>query len=257
MTGIQRSAIVTGAASGIGQSIATDLSAAGYRVGGLDRTVEGIPDGVVALQADVRDAAAVTSAINGFLSSIGQLDVLVNNAGVSFVGGIEIGTEAEWHNTFDINVMGQMRVLRAALPWLRASDAASVIAMSSCTALNGIPERALYSASKGAVQAMMLSVATDLAGEGIRVNSIAPATVDTPFMTELAQRSGDPAAKRRSFEDRQPTGHMVDPREISNAVLFLANPQNRSVTGTTLVVDGGMGVMRRSPVSNNTKDRTP
>lgn len=249
MTGAQRIAVVTGAASGIGQSVAADLRDAGYVVGGLDWTGDGLPDGITPLLADVRDAVAVTTAMDGFLQGHGRLDVLVNNAGVSFVGGIEAGNDAEWHATFDINVMGQMRVLRAALPWLRKSDAASVVAMSSCTALNGIPERALYSASKGAVQAMMLSVATDLADEGIRVNCVAPATVDTPFMAELAARSEDPAAKRRSFEARQPTGHMVGPDEISNAVLFLANPANRSVTGTTLVVDGGMGTMRRPPVA--------
>lgn len=252
MKGVARIAIVTGAASGIGQSVASDLFDVGYKVGGLDRTADGIPDGITPLLADVRDAEAVKYAIDGFLDKHGRLDLLVNNAGVSFVGGIEAGTEAEWQETFDINVMGQMRVLRAALPWLRASDAASVVAMSSCTALNGIPERALYSASKGAVQSMMLSVAADLVDEAIRVNCIAPATVDTPFMDALAQRSPDPAAKRRSFEERQPTRHMVGPDEISNAVLFLANPANRSVTGTTLVVDGGMGTMRRPQKANNT-----
>lgn len=252
MTQARPIAIVTGAASGIGQSVASDLWVAGYAVGGLDRTAQGIPDGVIPLIADVRDGAAVKAAVDGYLAPLGRLDLLVNNAGVSFVGGIEVGTETEWQETFDINVMGQMRVMRAALPWLRASDAASVVAMSSCTALNGIPERALYSASKGAVQAMMMSVATDLVAEGIRVNCIAPATVNTPFMAELAQRSPDPAAKSRSFAARQPTGHMVEPQEISNAVLFLANPTNRSVTGTTLIVDGGMGIMRCPPKVRHT-----
>lgn len=240
-------AIVTGAASGIGQSVSASLVTAGYTVGALDLTEDGMPDGAVPLIADVRDQAAVTSAVDGFMQDHGSLDLLVNNAGVSFVGGVEVGTDEDWQRTFDINVMGQVRVLRAALPWLRKSQAASVVAMSSCTAINGIPERALYSASKGAVHSMMLSVATDLVDEGIRVNCIAPATVDTPFMAELARRDPDPDAKRRSFEARQPTGRMVDPDEISNAVLFLADPANRSVTGTTLVLDGGMGSMRRSP----------
>jgi NAD(P)-dependent dehydrogenase (short-subunit alcohol dehydrogenase family) len=242
-------ALVTGAASGIGQSVSAALVLAGYRVGGLDLTDTGVPAEVSPLIADVRNQAEVTAAIDDFLSDAGKLDLLVNNAGVSFVGGVEAGSEEDWHRTFDINVMGQMRVLRASLPWLRKSDAASVVAMSSCTAINGIPERALYSASKGAVQSMMLSVATDLVDEGIRVNCIAPATVDTPFMAELAARDPDPATKRRSFEARQPTGHMVAPDEISNAVLFLADPANRSVTGTTLILDGGMGTMRRPPLT--------
>lgn len=241
-----RIAVVSGAASGIGQATAAALRDAGMIVGALDLTAQGLPEGTVPLLADVRDAMAITAAIDAFATPQGRIDLLVNNAGVSFVGGVEAGSEDDWHRVLDINVIGQMRVLRAALPWLRRSDAASVVAMSSCTATNGIPERALYSASKGAVQAMMLSVATDLVGEGICVNAIAPGTVDTAFMTELANRAPDPAAKRREFEARQPTGRMVAPTEIANAVLFLANPINRSITGTTLVLDGGMGTIRNT-----------
>lgn len=241
-----RIAVVTGAASGIGQATAAALRDAGMTVGALDLTAQGLPEGTVPLLADVRDAMAITAAIDAFATPHGRIDLLVNNAGVSFVGGIEAGSEDDWHRVLDINVIGQMRVLRAALPWLRRSDAASVVAMSSCTATNGIPERALYSASKGAVHAMMLSVATDLVGEGICVNAIAPGTVDTAFMTELANRAPDPAAKRREFEARQPTGRMVAPAEIANAVLFLADPVNRSITGTTLVLDGGMGTIRNT-----------
>jgi NAD(P)-dependent dehydrogenase (short-subunit alcohol dehydrogenase family) len=246
-----RIGVVTGAASGIGQATAVALRDAGYIVGALDQTAEGLPEGTAPLLADVRDAKAVSTAIDAFATQHGRIDLLVNNAGVSFVGGIEAGSEDDWHRVLDINVMGQMRVLRAALPWLLRSNAASVIAMSSCTATNGIAERALYSASKGAVHAMMLSVATDLVGEGICVNAIAPGTVDTAFMTELANRAPDPAAKRREFEARQPTGRMVAPAEIANAVLFLADPVNRSITGTTLVLDGGMGTIR------NTAKRAP
>lgn len=246
-----RIAVVTGAASGIGQATAAALRDAGFIVGALDLTAQGLPEGTAPLLADVRDAKAITAAIDAFAAPHGRIDLLVNNAGVSFVGGIEAGSEDDWHRVLDINVIGQMRVLRVALPWLRRSDAASVVAMSSCTATNGIPERALYSASKGAIQAMMLSVATDLVAEGICVNAIAPGTVDTAFMTELANRAPDPAAKRREFEARQPTGRMVAPAEIANAVLFLANPINRSITGTTLVLDGGMGTIR-----NTTKRKT-
>ncbi len=241
-------AIVTGAASGIGQATAQALVDEGFVVGALDRQGDGLPNGALPLVADVRDQEAISAAIDTFAGLHGHIDLLVNNAGVSFTGGIEAGTEDDWHRTLDINVLGQMRVLRAALPWLRKSSAASIVAMSSCTATNGVPERALYSASKGAVQSMMLSVAADLVDEGIRVNCIAPATVDTPFMSELANRDPDPDAKRRQFERRQPTGQMVDPDEISSAVLFLADPRNRSLTGTTIVIDGGMGCIRTTPL---------
>lgn len=238
-----RVVIVTGGASGIGRASAEELLRRGARVGVLDR-IGDVPDGAEALVADLTASAQVTAAIDGFCQTKGRLDVLVNNAGVSFVGGIEAGDEDDWRRVFDVNVFGQMRVMRAALPWLRKSKAASVIVMSSCSALNGIPERVLYSASKGAVQSMMLALATDLVGEGIVVNAIAPGTVDTPFMGGIIARAGDPAALRKSFEARQPTGRMVNPAEIGHAVAYLASPIARSTTGATLEIDGGMGKLR-------------
>ncbi|WP_226781157.1 SDR family NAD(P)-dependent oxidoreductase [Oceaniglobus trochenteri] len=239
-----RVAIVTGGGSGIGRASAEALLAQGAVVGILDRDLTDLPEGAHALKADVTDQGAVSAAIDGFCGTHGRLDVLVNNAGVSFVGGIEDGTEDDWRRVFDINVFGQMRVMRAALPWLRCSNAASVIVMSSCSALNGIPERALYSASKGAVQGLMLALSADLVGEGIRVNAIAPATVDTPFMGQIIARADHPAALRASLDARQPTGKMLDPAEIGHAVVYLASPAARSTTGTTIEVDGGMGTIR-------------
>ncbi|SPF81518.1 SDR family NAD(P)-dependent oxidoreductase [Pseudoprimorskyibacter insulae] len=239
-----RVALVTGAASGVGQAVTESLLRYGVIVAGLDITAEGIPQGAKVILADVRDQAAVTKAIDDFAASHGCLDVLVNNAGVSYTGKVEDGDEADWSRVFDINVFGQLRVMRAALPWLRKSGSASVIVMSSCTAINGIPERVVYSATKGAVQSMSIAMATDLVAEGIRVNTISPGTVDTPFMRELASRTPDPAATRAAHEARQPTGKMVDPNEIGLAVAYLASTISKSVTGTTLVVDGGMGALR-------------
>jgi NAD(P)-dependent dehydrogenase (short-subunit alcohol dehydrogenase family) len=168
----------------------------------------------------------------------------VNNAGVSFVGTIEDGSEEEWRRLYDINVMGMMRATRAALPYLRKSGAASIINMSSCTAVNGFAQRALYSASKGAVHSMTLAMAADLVKEGIRVNAVAPGTVDTPFMAELAARASDPAAKRAEFEARQPTGCMIAPQEVGEAVAYLASPAARSTVGTIIHLDGGLGPLR-------------
>lgn len=235
--------IVTGGASGIGRASTEELLRRGALVGVLDRQ-SGVPEGAEALIADITDSTQVTRAVDGFCNAHGRLDVLVNNAGVSFVGGIEAGEEEDWRRVFDINVFGQMRVMRASLPWLRKSGTPSVVVMSSCSALNGIPERVLYSASKGAVQSMMLALATDLVGEGIVVNAIAPGTVDTPFMSEIIARADDPTALRRSLEARQPTGHMLNPAEIGHAVAYLASPLARSTTGSTLEIDGGMGSIR-------------
>ena len=239
-----RVVLVTGGASGIGLASVEILLARGATVGVLDRETETVPGGATTCRADVRDMKSVAAAVSGFCQSHGRLDVLVNNAGVSFVGGIDEGTEEDWKRVFDINVFGQMRVLRAALPFLRSSDAASIIIMSSCSALNGIPDRVLYSASKGAVQSMMLALATDLVREDICVNAIAPGTVATPFMAEITERSEDPARLRASFNARQPTGRMLDPAEIGHAVAYLAHAATRSTTGATLEIDGGMGTIR-------------
>lgn len=248
LTGFEgRVAVVTGAAAGIGQAVTELLLELGAVVGGLDRQADGIPAGAIALVADVRDTAAVTAAMAAFGEQHGRIDILVNNAGVSFVGGIEDGTEDDWHRVLDINVMGMVRTTRAALPYLRRATDAAIVNMSSCTAVNGLAQRALYSASKGAVQSMTRAMAADLLPEGIRVNGISPATVDTPFMAELAARAPDPAAKRAEFGARQATGHMVSPREVALSVAYLAHPAARSSVGMILDLDGGMGRLRMPP----------
>lgn len=239
-----RIVIVTGGASGIGRASVQTLVDRGATVGVLDRTISELPDGAESCQADVTDMGGTRAAIDSFCARHGRLDVLVNNAGIGFVGGIDDGTEDDWRHVFDVNVFGQMRVLRAALPWLRKSNAASIIIMSSCSALNGIPDRVLYSASKGAVQSMMLALATDLVGEGICVNAIAPGTVATPFMEEIIENDENPEALRAGFNARQPTGRMLDPDEIGHAVAYLASASTRSTTGSTLEIDGGMGTIR-------------
>ncbi|SSW69444.1 2-(R)-hydroxypropyl-CoM dehydrogenase [Achromobacter veterisilvae] len=237
-------AVVTGGAAGIGQAVVQVLLERGCVVASVDMTAEGVPAGAQALIADVRDQQALNAAVHAFGEQQGRIDILVNNAGVSFVGTIEDGSDADWHRILDINVMGQMRSTRAALPYLRRAPAACIVNMSSCTAVNGLPQRALYSASKGAIQSMTLAMAADFVSEGIRVNAIAPGTVDTPFMSQLAAQAPDPAAKRAQFEARQPTGRMVDPREVAEAVVYLARPSARSTTGTILNLDGGMTALR-------------
>ena len=237
-------AIVTGGGSGIGLACVEALMDAGAIVGVLDRTLNPPPFRSHPLRADVTDASAIVAQIDAFAERHGRIDILVNNAGISFVGGIDVGTEEDWQRVFDVNVFGQLRVMRAALPWLRRSDNASVVMMSSCSALNGIPDRVLYSASKGAVQAMAMALATDLIGEGIRVNCVAPATVATPFVEEIIAGAENPHDLRASLEARQPTGSMVKPQEVGRAIVYLASPTAASTTGSTIVIDGGMGSIR-------------
>jgi 2-keto-3-deoxy-L-fuconate dehydrogenase len=236
------SAVVTGGAAGIGLACALELHDRGAHVVVLDQRVDDLPDGLTGLAVDVADVVAVTAAV----SSLRELDVLVNNAGVSFVGGVEDGDLADdWHRLWDVNVLGYVRVIRAALPLLRRSSQASIVNMSSCTATSGLAQRVLYSATKGAVEAMSRAMANDLLAEGIRVNCVAPGTVDTPFMAELAARTTDPGATRALFDSRQPTGHMVHPLEVAAAVCYLAHPSSRSTVGSVLTVDGGLTPVRR------------
>lgn len=239
-----RVVVVTGAAAGIGQAVCSYLHEAGAIVGGIDRQAVGIPDGVSPLLADVTDQQALNQAVDAFAQQHGRIDVLVNNAGVSFVGTIEDGSEEDWLRILNINVLGYMRTTRACLPHLRRSTSGVIVNMSSCTAINGLPERALYSASKGAIQSMTLAMAADLITESIRVVGIAPATVDTPFMTELANRATDPIAKRNEFHRRQPTGKMVSPDEVARLVAHVAHPEAHSYTGTIINIDGGMASLR-------------
>ncbi|HSI92267.1 MAG TPA: SDR family oxidoreductase, partial [Jiangellaceae bacterium] len=170
--------------------------------------------------------------------------VLVNNAGISAVGTVEDNDDDEWHAVLDVNLVGMVRATRAALPYLRRSPAAAIVNVSSIAATAGLPNRALYSASKGAVHALTLAMAADLVTEGIRVNCVAPGTVDTPWVARLLNRAEDPAAERRRLEARQPTGRLVTADEVANAVRHLADPRNGATTGTSLAVDGGMGGLR-------------
>jgi len=134
------------------------------------------------------------------------------------------------------------------LPWLRRSPSAAIVNVCSIAALNGLPDRALYSASKGAVLALTLAMATDHVGEGIRVNCVSPGTVSTPFVERMLQRFDDPVAERAALDARQATGRMVTPEEVAGAILYLADPRSASTTGTSLEVDGGVHNLRvRAP----------
>ncbi len=237
-----RRILVTGGSSGVGRACVEHFLDLGAHVGNLDlvATSPHVASPHAEAIADVRDAEAVHLAVASIVEKLGGLDVLVNNAGVSFVGGIEDGSADDWARILDVNLGGYVRTTRAALPHLRRSAAASIVNVSSTTATSGFRRRALYSASKGAIEAMTRSIAADLVAESITVNAVNPGTVDTPFMEELAARSADPAATRAAFNNRQPTGRMVRPEEVARAVAYCADPVNRSLVGSTVVVDGGI-----------------
>lgn len=237
-------AVVTGAGSGIGLATAQHLAAAGATVYGLD-IAAGAMDGVARwIACDVGSSESVSAAIQSIAEERDSIDVLVNNAGIGAVGTVEDATDEEWARVLNINVTGIARVTREALPLLRRSDAASIVNTCSVAASVGLPQRAVYTASKGAVQALTRAMAADLIGDGIRVNCVNPGTADTPWVARLLDLASDPPAERAALEQRQPNGRLVTAPEVASAIAFLASPSQLSLTGTVLAVDGGMDGLR-------------
>jgi 2-keto-3-deoxy-L-fuconate dehydrogenase len=243
-------AVVTGGASGIGAAVTEALLARGATVAVLDLMPDRVSGNALAIRCDVSDDASVRSSVEEAAASLGGLDVLVNNAGIGAQGTVEDNDDDEWHSVLDVNLLGVVRVSRAALPHLRASGNAAIVNTCSAAALVGLPDRALYSATKGAVLSLTLAMAADHLRDGIRVNCVSPGTADTPWIDRLLAKAPDPVAERAALVARQPTGKLVSPEEVAAAVVYLASPAAGSCTGVNLTVDGGiLGLRVRSPRS--------
>jgi 2-keto-3-deoxy-L-fuconate dehydrogenase len=237
-------AVVTGGGSGIGLATARLLASRGARVAVLDLKPG---DEFIALPADVTDDNSVREAITEAAVQLGGIDILVNNAGIGAIGTVADNPDEQWHQVFDVNVVGMVRVTRAALPYLRASAHAAIVNTCSIAATAGLPQRALYSATKGAVLSLTLAMAADHLHEGIRVNCVNPGTADTPWIGRLLDAASDPAAERAALAARQPMGRLVSPEEVAAGIAYLASPAASSVTGTALAIDGGMAGLRPRP----------
>jgi NAD(P)-dependent dehydrogenase (short-subunit alcohol dehydrogenase family) len=237
-------AIVTGGASGIGQATARTLLARGASVAVLDLRTDGAPDGALAFACDVTDTGRVEAAVARAIEELGGLDVLVNNAGIGAAGAIDANDDGEWHRVLDVNVVAIARVTRAALPALRRSEHAAIVNTCSGAALIGLPNRALYSATKGAVAALTVAMAADHVREGIRVNAVAPGTADTPWVGRLLDAAEDREQAAAALRARQPMGRLVTADEVAHAIAYLASPLSGSTTGTVLPVDAGMTSLR-------------
>ncbi|MET9816398.1 SDR family oxidoreductase [Streptomyces sp. NPDC006355] len=242
-------ALVTGGASGIGRATADLLAERGAQVAVLDLDPSPVDKPLLGHRADVTDDASVRAAVAAAVADLGGLDILVNNAGIGAQGTVEDNPDDEWHRVYDVNVVGMVRTTRACLPHLRASAHAAIVNTCSIAATAGLPQRALYSATKGAVYALTLAMAADHVREGIRVNCVNPGTVDTPWVGRLLDAAPDPAAERAALEARQPTGRLVSAAEVAGAVAYLASPLSGATTGTALAVDGGMQGLRLRPVA--------
>jgi 2-keto-3-deoxy-L-fuconate dehydrogenase len=246
-------AVVTGGASGIGLTTALLLSAQGARVAVFDLAASvqaGVPEPLLGVPVDVSDDQAVRAGVAQAAAELGGIDILVNNAGIGAQGTVEDNPIEEWQRVFDVNVFGMVRVTRAALPYLRQSAAAAVVNTCSIAATAGLPARALYSATKGAVLSLTQAMAADHIGERIRFNCVNPGTADTPWVGRLLDSAPDPAAERRALEARQPHGRLVDASEVAAAIAYLAAPTSGSTNGVALAVDGGMQALRLRPAQS-------
>ena len=236
--------IVSGAGSGIGLAVATKLRKKGATVFGFDIDRGAMDEVATWIECDVGDTESVKRAVEKVKKTVHSIDVLANNAGVGAVGSVLEATDEEWARLFNINVAGIARVTAAVHSLLLKSESPAIVNTCSIAATVGLPKRAVYSASKGAVMSLTLAMAADFVKEGIRVNCVNPGTADTPWVARLLAAASDPVAERKALEARQPMGRLVSADEVANAILYLASPEQKSTTGTVLAVDGGMDGLR-------------
>ena len=240
-----RRAIVTGGGAGIGRAIAERYAHEGARVlvADLDGDAAERVAGELGLEAqrvDVTDGGQVSALVERALEVFGGLDTIVNNAGIGVAATTPETSEEDWQRVLDVCLKGTFLGMKYAIPAIRAAGGGSVINMCSVAALVGVKDRAAYSAAKGGVIALTRAAAIDHVEEGVRINCIAPGTVDTPWVGRITAGYDDPAETRRSMEARQPHGRFVTAEEIAAMAAYLASDEAGSVIGGVMVVDGGM-----------------
>jgi len=241
-----RVVLITGGSRGIGLAAGSRFAAEGAHVLLMARHADrvaaaaaSIPD-AHSIGADVRDPADCGRAVAAAVDHFGRLDVLVNNAGVIYRNRtVDVLTDAEWDETFDVNVKGAFHMTRAALPALRASRG-TIVNVASYVALVGFAGASAYAASKAALVNFTRSVALDHASEGIRVNAVCPGSVDTDMIHAAWEAFTEPEAARRRWEEKHPLGRIATADEIAAAIAFLASDDARFITGAALPVDGGI-----------------
>jgi NAD(P)-dependent dehydrogenase (short-subunit alcohol dehydrogenase family) len=237
-------AVATGGASGIGAAIAARLAEGGAEVAVLDLDPSGAASNQFAVEANIGDTASVNAAVAAVAHRFRRIDILINNAGIGAPGTTAANDDDEWMRVLNVNVIGIARVTRAALPYLTVSPSASIVNTASIAATAGLQQRALYSASKGAVLSLTRAMAADHVRDGIRVNCVNPGTADTPWVARLLANVAEPSREREALNARQQHGRLVSAVEVADAVAYLASPRSGSTTGTSIAIDGGMQNLR-------------
>lgn len=242
-----KKAVVTGGGSGIGRAIATLFAKQGAEVHIIDLTFESAQEAVTDIEklggkvfSHACNVANQKEVVATF-KKIGNLNILINNAGIAHIGKADTTPEAEFDRVMSVNIKGVYNCLYASIPQFRLSSGGVILNMASVASWVGIPDRFAYSTAKGAVMAMTLSVAKDYITEGIRCNSISPARVHTPFVDGFINKNY-PEKEKEIFEKlskSQPIGRMGKPDEVAALALFLCSDEAGFITGCDYPIDGG------------------
>ena len=235
-----RRVLVTGAGSGIGRELTSMFLAEGASVVAVDLDVRGVPDGAISVVADTSDENDVRVAFALAENVLGGVDILCNNAGIGSTTSVLDATVEEWDRVFAVNARGTFLCTKYALPGMLERQHGVIVNTASVAGMIGLPDRAAYCASKGAVIALTKQVAVQWADSGIRCNCVCPGTVDSPWVGRLLEGAEDPEAMRSQLVARQPMGRLATPVEVARAVLYLASEDAAFITGTELVIDGGI-----------------
>jgi meso-butanediol dehydrogenase/(S,S)-butanediol dehydrogenase/diacetyl reductase len=245
-----KSVIVTGAGSGIGEAIAVLFAQEGARVVVADLDVEGgqrtveriVREGgeAIFVKVDVSRAAEVEQLVRTAVERYGRLDIICNNAGIGVAAVCHETSEADWDRTIAVDLKGVFLGCKYAISYMLAQGGGVICNTSSVAGQVGVLNRAAYCAAKAGVLGLTKSIAVDYAEKGIRCNALLPGTVHSPWIGKILAQQPDPEGERRRMEARQPIGRMGTPEEIARAALYLCSDDSTFVTGTGLVIDGGL-----------------
>ena len=247
-----KTAIITGAAAGIGAASAALFAKEGAKVVAVDidlellgqvaERIETAGGNCLAVTADVGRRDEVRNVVASAAQKFGRVDILFNNAGIVPAGKIDAIAEEQWDRAMTINVKSMYLLCHAIIPMFKAQGGGVILNTASATALRAVVDRACYTATKAAVVGLTKSMALDYVRDNIRVNCLCPGTVDTPSLTQRLAAFSDPAEARKNFIARQPMGRFGTAEEIAQAALYLVSPQSGFVTGVAFPIDGGLSV---------------